>query len=702
MLKSGGSFSNGFWLCLTLCAAACAGERTTFEDDGKKTDDALESDGGSSSGDSGLKESDPNKTTTTGASDPNPTSSDLDPTSPTADRDPTTDPSSTVSPAVDCEPNETQSCAEGGLLGNCAGGEQTCGDDGKFGPCSIVPASADKCTPDDDADCDGKVNEDCSCMNGEERPCSEDGFKGTCAEGVELCAEGAWGDCSVEPENDDDCSQPGNDADCDGTPNSGCSCTEDQACGPEAVGICQPGVSACVDGAYADCEGAVEAEPRDCSSSEDNDCDGELDNTLDDECECEPGMERACDEHEDLDGKGDCTAGIQTCELGADGATSAWGDCVGAIGPAGPDSCVPGNDNDCDGEENEDCACTAQADCNDNKTCTTDVCDEGECSNEVSAGFCLIGGQCIPNNQADSVNSCRYCNAAMNPTGWTDSSNGASCDDGLWCNGTDSCNGSGTCNHEFVSGNRCTGSDDCISDTCDENLDTCFLPSSTVCSDEPETVCQNNNTCGSVVRTRQVQQHCTGTSGACTGMVEEGDWQDTACSADENCSGAGVCTPDLEKCAAFCDDDSELCWAQTWSERGTWEAGNTFCETLDFGGSDKWHLPTLAEWITAMRGCQNGTTGDANDETQCTWVSNQTLMQNCNGCPAGDGPDDDSEGCYWNVELDGPCDDYWSTSVSLPANWPMSVYADTGSGAGNQASWNGVRARCILRYDDRP
>jgi hypothetical protein len=61
-----------------------------------------------------------------------------------------------------------------------------------------------------DDDCDGMINEGCTCDSGETRPCP---LPGRCAAGTETCVEGVWSDmCSIAPMTeicngeDDDCS----------------------------------------------------------------------------------------------------------------------------------------------------------------------------------------------------------------------------------------------------------------------------------------------------------------------------------------------------------------------------------------------------------------------------------------------------------------------------------------------------------------
>lgn len=98
--------------------------------------------------------------------------------------------------------------------------------------------------------------------------------------------------------------------------------------------------------------------PRDCNSELDNDCDGQPDNVVDDVCVCALGTSDACDEHPGRDGNGVCRGGLRTCVVATDGRTPSWSACEGSVGPHGPDSCtVRGDDADCDGIPNSGCPC---------------------------------------------------------------------------------------------------------------------------------------------------------------------------------------------------------------------------------------------------------------------------------------------------------------------------------------------------------
>lgn len=205
--------------------------------------------------------------------------------------------------------------------------------------------------------CDGV----CECQGEETRPCSDAGLLGNCAAGVQTCVDGEFGPCSIQPAEVDSCNVPGDDANCDQQPNGGCTCTtgEERDCGPaNEQGICEFGVSSCVDAEWQECEGAVLPKGRDCTSAADNDCDGVPDNNLDGTCTCTPGDTEPCDTHPGRDGFGPCKAGVRTCLAGAGNRTSAWSSCQGAVAPAASDLCtVDGDDSNCNDAPNDSCDC---------------------------------------------------------------------------------------------------------------------------------------------------------------------------------------------------------------------------------------------------------------------------------------------------------------------------------------------------------
>ncbi len=251
----------------------------------------------------------------------------------------------------ECQDGDQRFCRDGGLFGPCADGTQDCSPEGRWGACSIAPADADTCEPENDANCSGTANDGCPCVVGALRPCSEGGLQGACANGQQECLDGPeWGDCDIPPADADTC-EPGNDANCNGTPNEGCNCDDGdtQDCGSTTdTGECRIGTSTCRNGSWGECEGSILPVTRDCASSADNDCDGSSDNTPDEACQCPVGDTQPCRTHPGQDGTGICHAGSQTCVAAANG-TSNWGSCSDWQDPT-DEGCTPNEtDEDCDG-----------------------------------------------------------------------------------------------------------------------------------------------------------------------------------------------------------------------------------------------------------------------------------------------------------------------------------------------------------------
>jgi len=243
-------------------------------------------------------------------------------------------------------------------------------------------------------------------------------------------------------------------------------------------------------------------------------------------------------------------------------------------------------------------ACAGKAfKCDDTIACTDNVCDGvGGCSYPVTAGLCLIGGQCYADQQSAPSGFCQYCDVAAANTSWTHRATGTDCDDASACTQLDKCQ-SGTCIGAPI---PCNDEKACTDDSCDPATGCVYTPNTNSCEDGD--FCTVSDTCA---------------GGACIGVPRD-------CISAADACNLGVCDEALDACVPSPKANSTPC------DDGVTCTGPDTCTDGSCTG------PVKIKCCTVDSDCDdgNGCTADSCDVGAETCVFNPVPLEGA-GCDDG-------------------------------------------------------------------
>lgn len=160
------------------------------------------------------------------------------------------------------------------------------------------------------------------------------------------------------------------------------------------------------------------------------------------------------------------------------------------------------------------------------------------------------------------------------------------------------------------------------------------------------------------------------------------------CDSGLECDPLGRCRPPETCAGGWLDTTTGFCWQDPPEDdvRGTQAQGITYCANLNRGGygPGSWHLPSIGELRSLIRGCPNTVTGGLCNVTD-TCTDSRCVNPACTGCLGWAGPG--SMGQYWPAELGGTGTFFWSStpypgdglSVGFAVHFDQAMIGNTGA-----------------------
>ncbi len=135
---------------------------------------------------------------------------------------------------------------------------------------------------------------------------------------------------------------------------------------------------------------------------------------------------------------------------------------------------------------------------------------------------------------------------------------------------------------------------------------------------------------------------------------------------------------DAPEALTWTDPTTGYVWQKADFAYVQWNPAKTHCDDLVLDGHDDWHLPSIDELRTLIRGCPATQTGGSCNVKDGDCLTVYCKDNSCVGCGDGNGPDPQTG--YWPDEMDGGRVLVWSSTAEVipeklgPYAWLVNFY----------------------------